>query len=167
PTPVHLHPSRENVLVAGWGKTDVKEPASSTLQDVELRIVEPRAWSHFPAFDHNLQLCVGHPQSTKSAFKGDMGGALLCAGVAQGIVSYRQSNANPPAVFTLISHYRPWIDEVLKFLTWNPGQTQGKPEQDSGRFSVPLTLDLPLVFLLKPCHVPNPQEGPSRSQNSQ
>ena len=52
-------------------------------------------------------------------------------------------------------------------LTGNLGQPEGKPEQDSGRFSVPLTLDLPLVFLLKPHHVPNPQEGPFRSQNSQ
>ncbi|KAB0339417.1 hypothetical protein FD754_023919 [Muntiacus muntjak] len=99
--------------VAGWGKTDVKEPASSTLQEVELRIVEPRACSLFPAFDHNLHLCVGHPQSTKSAFKGDSGGPLLCAGMAQGIVSYGQSNAKPPP-FTQISHYQPWIDEVLK-----------------------------------------------------
>ncbi|KAB0337493.1 hypothetical protein FD754_025152, partial [Muntiacus muntjak] len=87
--------------VAGWGKTDVKEPASSTLQEVELRIVEPGTCSHFSAFDHNLQLCV------------DMGGALLCARVAQGIVSYEKSNAKLPAVFTRISHYRPWIDEVL------------------------------------------------------
>ena len=55
--------------MAGWGKTDVKEPASSTLQEVELRIVEPQVCSLFPAFDHNLQLCVGNPQSTKSAFK--------------------------------------------------------------------------------------------------
>ena len=47
----------------------MKEPASSTLQDVELRIVEPQVCSVFPAFDHNLQLCVGHHQSTKSAFK--------------------------------------------------------------------------------------------------
>ena len=55
--------------MAGWGKTDVEEPASSTQQDMELRIVEPRVCSLFPAFDHNLQLCVGNPQSTKSAFK--------------------------------------------------------------------------------------------------
>ena len=37
-----------------------------------------------------------------------------CAGVAQGIVSYGLPNAKPPAVFTRISPYRPWIDEVLK-----------------------------------------------------
>ncbi|KAB0351155.1 hypothetical protein FD754_016012 [Muntiacus muntjak] len=92
---IHLHPSRENVL-GGWlGKNRCEEPASSTLQEVELRIVEPRDCSLFPAFDHNLQLCVGHPQSTKSAFKGDSGGPLLCAGVAQDIVSYGQSNARP------------------------------------------------------------------------
>ena len=42
-------------------------------------------------------------------------GALFCVlGVAQGIVSYGLSNAKPPAVFTRISPYRPWIDEVLK-----------------------------------------------------
>ncbi|XP_065762162.1 mast cell protease 2-like [Muntiacus reevesi] len=87
-----IHPGRM-CWVAGWGKTDVKEPASSSRQEMKQRIVEPRACSLFPAFDHNLQLCVGHPQSTKSAFKGDSGGPLLCAGVAQNIVSYRQSNA--------------------------------------------------------------------------
>ncbi|XP_052515833.1 mast cell protease 2 [Budorcas taxicolor] len=116
PLPPHVTFIRPGRMcrVAGWGKTGVKEPASSTLQEVKLRLMEPRACSHFPAFDHNLQLCVGNPQSTKSAFKGDSGGPLLCAGVAQGIVSYGLSSAKPPAVFTRISPYRPWIDEVLK-----------------------------------------------------
>ena len=46
--------------------------------------------------------------------QGDSGGPLLCAGVALGIVSYGLSNAKPPAIFTRISPYWPWIDEVLK-----------------------------------------------------
>ena len=46
--------------------------------------------------------------------QGDSGGPLLCAGVAQGIVSYGLFSAKPPAFFTRISPYRPWIDEVLK-----------------------------------------------------
>ena len=46
--------------------------------------------------------------------QGDSGGPLLCAGVAQGIVSYGQSDAKPPVIFTRISHYRPWINKVLK-----------------------------------------------------
>ncbi|KAI5947343.1 Chymase [Manis javanica] len=51
---------------------------------------------------------------TNSVFKGDSGGPLLCAGVAQGIVSYTRRDAKPPDVFTRISHYRPWINKVLK-----------------------------------------------------
>ncbi|XP_073853256.1 chymase isoform X2 [Macaca fascicularis] len=46
--------------------------------------------------------------------KGDSGGPLLCAGVAQGIVSYGRLDAKPPAVFTRISHYRPWINKILQ-----------------------------------------------------
>ncbi|XP_063092683.1 chymase isoform X1 [Cavia porcellus] len=63
---------------AGWGRTNVEEPASDTLQE------------------------------------GDSGGPLLCAGIAQGIVSYAHRNAKPPVVFTRISHYRPWINKILK-----------------------------------------------------
>ncbi|XP_057580017.1 chymase-like [Hippopotamus amphibius kiboko] len=100
--------------VAGWGRTNVEEPGSNTLQEVKLRLMEPQACTHFTPFDHKLQLCVGSPHMTKSAFKGDSGGPLLCAGVGQGIVSHGQSDAKPPAIFTRISHYRPWIDKVLK-----------------------------------------------------
>lgn len=58
---------------------------------------------------------LAHPLSLSfSVPQGDSGGPLLCAGVAQGIVSYGLPSAKPPAVFTRISPYRPWIDEVLK-----------------------------------------------------
>nr|XP_025863424.1 chymase [Vulpes vulpes] len=100
--------------VAGWGKRQVNGSGSDTLQEVKLRLMDPQACRYYMAFDHNLQLCVGNPRKTKSAFKGDSGGPLLCAGVAQGIVSYGQNDAKPPAVFTRISHYRPWINKVLK-----------------------------------------------------
>ncbi|MEJ1280334.1 cathepsin G [Cricetulus griseus] len=46
--------------------------------------------------------------------KGDSGGPLLCAGIAQGIASYVHWKAKPPAVFTRISHYRPWINKILR-----------------------------------------------------
>ncbi|XP_004477537.3 chymase [Dasypus novemcinctus] len=114
-------PSRFNFVppgrmcrVAGWGKTGLDEPGSDTLQEVKLRLMAPQACSHFKYFNHNQQLCVGNPKKTKSAFKGDSGGPLLCAGVAQGIVSYGRPDAKPPAVFTRISFYRPWINQVLK-----------------------------------------------------
>uniref|UniRef100_A0A4W2E1K6 Peptidase S1 domain-containing protein n=1 Tax=Bos indicus x Bos taurus TaxID=30522 RepID=A0A4W2E1K6_BOBOX len=71
PLPSHFTFIHPGIMcrVAGWGQTAVNEPASSTLQEVKLRLMEPRACSHFSAFNHNLQLCVGNPQSTKSAFK--------------------------------------------------------------------------------------------------
>ncbi|XP_070262945.1 chymase-like [Myotis yumanensis] len=100
--------------VAGWGRTEVEKSGSDTLQEVKLRLVDPQACRHFETFDHNLQLCVGNPKKAKSAFKGDSGGPLLCAGVAHGIVSYGKKTAEPPAVFTRISHYRPWINKILK-----------------------------------------------------
>ncbi|KAM5235553.1 chymase-like [Ctenodactylus gundi] len=99
---------------AGWGRLSVNGPASDTLQEVKLRIMGPQACKHFRDFDHNLQLCVGNPRKIKSVFEGDSGGPLLCAGIAQGITSYGLQNAKPPAVFTRISYYRPWINKILK-----------------------------------------------------
>uniref|UniRef100_A0AC11CL40 Uncharacterized protein n=1 Tax=Ovis aries TaxID=9940 RepID=A0AC11CL40_SHEEP len=87
-TPVtFIHPGRM-CRMAVWGKTGVKEPASSTLQEVKLRLMEPRACRHFPAFDHNLQLCVGNLQTQ------NLGPFSVCW-VAQGIVSYGLSNEKP------------------------------------------------------------------------
>ncbi|KFO32099.1 Mast cell protease 4 [Fukomys damarensis] len=238
---------------AGWGKTGVLEPTSDILREVKLRIMHENACDHYPAFNNNLQLCVGNPRKIRSAYKvttylffrgnnslgrwgveicligvtgvcswvlsppgirihspgpiflcpssasilstqsstqgsrrerervegtgsgalspgqrqntgskslpddpcgartpdpaldtlglprvslnqseeravrkdnlcscstlsnpqGDSGGPLLCAGVAQGIVSYGRFNAQPPAVFTRISPYVPWIKKIL------------------------------------------------------
>ncbi|KAM4853470.1 mast cell protease 2-like isoform 2-T2 [Thomomys bottae] len=46
--------------------------------------------------------------------KGDSGGPILCAGIAQGIASYVHINTRPPAVFTRISYYRDWINKILR-----------------------------------------------------
>ncbi|XP_060031250.1 chymase-like isoform X2 [Erinaceus europaeus] len=100
--------------VAGWGRTDVKGKGSDTLQEVKQKLMDPQDCKHHSDFDHNLQLCVGNSKKRNSAFKGDSGGPLLCAGVAHGIVSYGRMDAKPPAVFTRISHYRPWINMILK-----------------------------------------------------
>ncbi|XP_058396831.1 mast cell protease 4-like [Diceros bicornis minor] len=101
-------------LAAGWGKTGVTEPVSDALREVKLRLMEAKACNHFPFYKHKFQICVGNPRKRRSAFKGDSGGPLLCAGVAHGIASYGRGNAKPPAVFTRISPYVPWINEILK-----------------------------------------------------
>ncbi|XP_027775920.2 mast cell protease 4-like [Marmota flaviventris] len=99
---------------AGWGRTGVMKPGSDVLREVKLKIMKRKACKHFRLYDHNLQICVGNPRKKRSAFEGDSGGPLLCAGVAHGIVSYGRIDAKPPAVFTRISPYVPWIKRVLK-----------------------------------------------------
>lgn len=42
---------------------------SDTLQEVKLRLMDPKACRHFKMFEHNLQLCMGNPRKTKSASK--------------------------------------------------------------------------------------------------
>ncbi|XP_014323118.1 mast cell protease 4-like isoform X2 [Myotis lucifugus] len=98
----------------GWGQTGVENPGSDTLREVKLRLMKAEACNHFMFYNHNLQICVGNPKETRSVFKGDSGGPLLCAGVAQGIVSYGRPDAKPPAVFTRISPYVSWINKILK-----------------------------------------------------
>nr|XP_025725004.1 mast cell protease 4-like [Callorhinus ursinus] len=99
---------------AGWGRTGVMEVVSDTLREVKLRLMDARACNHYFFYNHNLQICVGNPRKTRSAYKGDSGGPLLCAGVAQHIVSYGLGDAKPLSVFTRISPYVPWINKILK-----------------------------------------------------
>ncbi|EDL36218.1 mast cell protease 4, isoform CRA_b [Mus musculus] len=99
---------------AGWGRTGVTEPTSDILREVKLRIMDKEACKNYWHYDYNLQVCVGSPRKKRSAYKGDSGGPLLCAGVAHGIVSYGRGDAKPPAVFTRISSYVPWINRVIK-----------------------------------------------------
>uniref|UniRef100_A0A8C6GPW5 Mast cell protease 1 n=1 Tax=Mus spicilegus TaxID=10103 RepID=A0A8C6GPW5_MUSSI len=98
---------------AGWGKTGEKEPTSETLREVELRIMDKEACKMYKHYDYNFQVCVGSSTKLKTAYMGDSGGPLLCAGVAHGIVSYGDSHGKPPAVFTRISAYVPWIKTVI------------------------------------------------------
>ncbi|TEA23166.1 hypothetical protein DBR06_SOUSAS1362610001, partial [Sousa chinensis] len=46
--------------------------------------------------------------------QGDSGGPLVCNNVAQGIVSYGNRFGTPPAVFTRISSFLPWIRRTMR-----------------------------------------------------
>ncbi|XP_051836545.1 chymase-like isoform X2 [Antechinus flavipes] len=103
----------QQCLVAGWGGTKPKPRGSDTLQEAELRLMNPSNCKGFNDFDERTQLCVGTPNSLKTTFSGDSGGPLVCSGVAQGIVSYG-NNEEPPSGFTRIAYYSSWIDQILK-----------------------------------------------------
>ncbi|XP_022347716.1 mast cell protease 1-like [Enhydra lutris kenyoni] len=107
-------PPRTVCTVAGWGRTGVREPASDTLREVQLRIMDASTCRGYLFYNSNLQICVGDPRKTKSAYKEDSGGPLVCAGVAYSIVYYGYMDAKPPNLFTRISPYVPWINNILK-----------------------------------------------------
>ncbi|XP_007457059.1 PREDICTED: cathepsin G-like [Lipotes vexillifer] len=105
--------------VAGWGLLGLNRRAD-TLQDVRLTVQRNGECSRrFMFYTGRTQICVGDPRERKSAFLGDSGGPLVCNNVAQGIVSYGNRIGTPPAVFTRISSFLPWIRRTMRrFKEW-------------------------------------------------
>ncbi|XP_052047347.1 mast cell protease 4-like [Apodemus sylvaticus] len=99
---------------AGWGRTAVTEPLSSTLREVEMRIMGKEACKEYRRYSNTFQVCVGSPRNPGLAYKGDSGGPLVCAGVAHGIVSHGRGKGRPPIIFTRISSHVRWINTVIK-----------------------------------------------------
>ncbi|XP_028343455.1 cathepsin G-like isoform X2 [Physeter macrocephalus] len=100
--------------VAGWGLVGLYR-RTDTLQDVWIRVQRGEECSRrFTFYTGRTQICVGDPRERKSAFLGDSGGPLVCNNVAQGIVSYGNSTGTPPAVFTRISSFLPWIRRTMR-----------------------------------------------------
>ncbi|KAB0336511.1 hypothetical protein FD754_025635, partial [Muntiacus muntjak] len=100
--------------VAGWGLTGLNM-RTDTLQSVQLRVQRDRMCSRrFISYNGGTQICVGDPRQRKSAFVGDSRGPLVWNNVAQGIVSYGDRMGTPPAVFTRISSFLPWIRRTMR-----------------------------------------------------
>ncbi|XP_063323760.1 chymotrypsin-like elastase family member 2A [Pelmatolapia mariae] len=104
--------------VAGWGKTKTYGELVDELRVVDVSVINPRVceelWHGLPA---NV-ICAGGYKTTKGFCQGDSGGPLVCHGFAVGVVSFNYNmNCNYPSkpnIYTDISKYRKWIDEVLK-----------------------------------------------------
>ncbi|XP_049624919.1 cathepsin G [Suncus etruscus] len=114
PTPrTRLRPGT-TCTVAGWGLIGLNR-RTQNLQEVQLRVQSDLPCSRrFPFYNSQTQMCVGDSTERKSAFKGDSGGPLVCNNVAQGIVSYGDSVGTPPAVFTKIASFMPWVRRTLR-----------------------------------------------------
>ncbi|XP_032992788.1 mast cell protease 2-like [Lacerta agilis] len=96
--------------VAGW---------NSNGKDCALRLHEANASIYdrsecrkfYPEIDYG-KICAGEREDSCQLFdQGEKGDPLVCNGVAHGILSY--SNPCPPAVYTRISKYLPWIKETM------------------------------------------------------
>ncbi|XP_077934859.1 cathepsin G-like isoform X2 [Halichoerus grypus] len=100
--------------VAGWGLLGLNK-RTNRLHQVKLTVQsDSRCSNRFSFYNSQTQICVGNPRKRKSAFLGDSGGPLVCNGVAQGIVSYGDRRGTPPAVFTKIRSFMPWVNRTMR-----------------------------------------------------
>ncbi|XP_012668278.1 cathepsin G isoform X1 [Otolemur garnettii] len=109
--------------VAGWGLVSLNR-RTDRLQEVQLRVQrDQQCQNRFRFYIGHTQICVGDPRQRKSAFRGDSGGPLVCNSVAHGIVSYGNARGTPPAVFTRVSSFLPWIRRTMERFK-QPGQRE-------------------------------------------
>ncbi|KAF4522560.1 hypothetical protein B566_EDAN012851 [Ephemera danica] len=108
--------------VAGWGTTTPGGSMSFTLNKATVSLIDPNACSDLYAEVNGIavnQICAGG--NGRDACSGDSGGPLYVApqvggkGVVWGLVSWGFSCASDthPGVYTEVSKYRDWIDQVL------------------------------------------------------
>ncbi|KAK2585865.1 hypothetical protein KPH14_010459 [Odynerus spinipes] len=119
------------VWVSGWGVTEYGGDQSDKLQKAQLNVIDNIACS----IRHNRSIavpygvtpsmiCAGDPYGgwTKDTCQGDSGGPLqvlhpkyLCFYQIIGITSFGEgcAIANSPGVYTRISHYLNWIENIV------------------------------------------------------
>ncbi|XP_074834527.1 cathepsin G-like [Carettochelys insculpta] len=103
-------PTDTRCSLAGWGLID-RERDTTKLFETNVTIYSRRKCLHiYPQLNDGM-ICAGSFHQLKDSSQGDSGGPLVCNRVAQGIVSFGYSF--PPAVYTRIAHYLPWIRKVM------------------------------------------------------
>ncbi|XP_054459448.1 serine protease 57-like [Anoplopoma fimbria] len=105
-------------IVAGWGSLRDNGPASIRLQEVNVTILpQPtcrRRWSGVRIT--SAMVCGVGARAFQGACTGDSGGPLVCDEAAAGVVSFggrRCGDPRRPAVYTRISSFGQWIEDVL------------------------------------------------------
>ncbi|XP_077778166.1 mast cell protease 1-like [Podarcis muralis] len=93
--------------VAGWSPN--QKNCAYMLYEANASIYDRRKCQKFYPKIDNRKICAGHQSQLFT--QGEMGDPLVCNGVAHGILSY--SNPCPPAVYTRIAQYLPWIKKTM------------------------------------------------------
>lgn len=118
----------ETAWVTGWGRLYEEGPLPSTLQEVSLPIIDNAECEgmyrdagyieHIPA----IFICAGYKKGGKDSCEGDSGGPMVVQRqdgrfILSGIISWGIGCAeeNQPGVYTRISEFRDWIEQILQF----------------------------------------------------
>ncbi|GAB6027530.1 hypothetical protein CHUAL_001778 [Chamberlinius hualienensis] len=117
----------ETGYATGWGKLFyVNGPLPTVLQEVQLPIITnsecEQEYRKAGYLEHipDIFLCAGFEKGEKDSCEGDSGGPLVVKQgngrwVLAGIISWGIGCGLPhqPGVYTRISHFRQWIDEII------------------------------------------------------
>ncbi|XP_076851795.1 polyserase-2-like [Brachyhypopomus gauderio] len=108
--------------VTGWGNiaSGVSLPAPGNLQEVQVPIIGNRkCFCLYGGGITGNMICAGVLSGGKDSCQGDSGGPLVVkqgsVWLQAGIVSFGHScaEANFPGVYTRVSQYQPWINQVI------------------------------------------------------
>jgi len=118
----------ETAWVTGWGRLYEEGPLPSVLQEVSLPIINNAECEgmyrdagyieHIPS----IFICAGYKKGGKDSCEGDSGGPMVVQRqdgrfILSGIISWGIGCAeeNQPGVYTRISEFRDWIEQILQF----------------------------------------------------
>ncbi|CAB3261925.1 unnamed protein product [Arctia plantaginis] len=119
----------QTAYVTGWGRLFDEGPLPSVLQEVQVPIINNTACEamyqaagyneHIP----NIFICAGRSKGGADSCEGDSGGPMVLRRqrddrfVLGGIISWGIGCAEPnqPGVYTRISEFRDWINQILLF----------------------------------------------------
>ncbi|XP_053370403.1 serine protease 27-like [Clarias gariepinus] len=118
-----VFPAGTNVWVTGFGTigNDVNLPSPQTLQEVEVPIVSNSdcETDYGSGSITDNMICAGLTQGGKDSCQGDSGGPMVVkvneSWIQAGIVSFGYGCAQPnfPGVYTRVSQYEDWIDNII------------------------------------------------------
>ncbi|CAG4963918.1 unnamed protein product [Colias eurytheme] len=119
----------KTAYVTGWGRLYDEGPLPSVLQEVEVPVINNTACEamyqaagyneHIP----NIFICAGWKKGGADSCEGDSGGPMVIQRdrddrfVLGGVISWGIGCAEPnqPGVYTRISEFRDWINQILQF----------------------------------------------------
>jgi len=114
--------------VTGWGRLYDDGPLPSTLQKVDLPVLENKECEKmyeragYREFIPEIFICAGYREGGKDSCEGDSGGPMTVRRSdgrysLAGIISWGIGCAkeNQPGVMTRVSYFREWINTFLKF----------------------------------------------------
>ncbi|XP_026320088.1 uncharacterized protein LOC113230394 isoform X2 [Hyposmocoma kahamanoa] len=150
PPPRAQPPAGHHCTVVGWGQLYEHERVfPDTLQEVELPVISTaecrRRTRLLPLYRVTDDMfCAGYERGGRDACLGDSGGPLMCQEQDRwyiyGVTSngYGCARANRPGVYTKVSNYIDWIDNIITTYTPPRNETTFSNEDSEEDFYVDL-----------------------------